>query len=428
MILAPTLLLNAGSGAAIARPTFSRDFAGEKTLNNGTGPAITFTRASDATFFDASGVLQTATTDAPRFTHDPTNSNVSRGLLLEEARTNSIRNAQAGGAVVGVPGTAPSNWFFPTTQSGITREVAATGTENGMSYIDVRFVGTASANAIIFNAFVLNTQIVATNGQTWTASAYFKLQTGSTSNISNLTIYCDELDVSENFLARSTTNLSPTSSSLSAQRSIVTRTFNNASTAYARAGFRFEVSSGLAIDITFRIAAPQLEQGAFATSYIATTNAAATRAADSAIVTPVSSFYNAAEGTLYAAFRPRTVTGTRTLVAFDNDTEDEQVRLRNVDTDPRLTVNDGGVEQANIDAGTVAAETGYALAGAFKLDDFAASINGAAAVTDTTGTMPTITHLRIGNSKAGNIYNGAIARIAYWPKRLSNALLEQIAI
>jgi hypothetical protein len=181
-----------------------------------------------------------------------------------------------------------------------------------------------------------------------------------------------------------------------------------------------------AIDLTLRIAAPQLEQGAFATSYIPTTSAAATRAADSAIVTPVSSFYNATEGTLFTAFRPRVVTGTRTLSAFDNDTEDEQVRLRNVDTDPRLTVNDGGVEQANIDAGTVAAATDYRLAAAFKLDDFAASLNGASAVTDTTGTMPTITHLRIGNSKAGNVYNGAIARIAYWPKRLTNTLLEQL--
>jgi hypothetical protein len=40
--------------------------------------------------------------------------------------------------------------------------------------------------------------------------------------------------------------------------------------------------------------------------------------------------------------------------------------------------------------------------------------------------MPTITHLRIGNSKAGNIYNGAIARLAYWPKRLPDAMLEQL--
>jgi hypothetical protein len=52
-------------------PTFQRDFAQFKTLDHATGPAITFTRASDGTFFDADGVLQTATTNAPRFDHDP---------------------------------------------------------------------------------------------------------------------------------------------------------------------------------------------------------------------------------------------------------------------------------------------------------------------------------------------------------------------
>ena len=42
------------------RPSFSRDFAGVKTLNHGIGPNITFTRASNATFFDAAGTLRLA--------------------------------------------------------------------------------------------------------------------------------------------------------------------------------------------------------------------------------------------------------------------------------------------------------------------------------------------------------------------------------
>jgi hypothetical protein len=426
MLLAPTLLLNAGSGAAIARPTFSRDFAGEKTLNNGTGPAITFTRASNATFFDAAGTLQTAANDTPRFDHDPASAgNPSRGLLIEEARTNSIRNAQAGGAVVGTPGTLPTFWTTSdTAASGITREIVAVGTANGMSYVDFRFSGTATV-AAAFNTRAEGTaQVVASAGQTWTASCYASLANGSTAGLSSVTVSVDERQTGGTIIASTVVTITSQLSSSLARYS-ATRTLG-VSAGRVNPNITVNIASGATIDITLRIAAPQLEQGAFATSYIPTTNAAATRAADSAIVTPVSGFYNQAEGTLYAAFRPRTVTGTRTLLAFDNDTEDEQVRLRNVDTDPRLTVNDGGVEQANIDAGTVAAATDYRLAGAFKLDDFAASLNGASVATDTTGTMPTITHLRIGNSKAGNVYNGAIARIAYWPKRLSNTLLEQL--
>jgi hypothetical protein len=406
-------------------PTFQRDFAQFKTLDHATGPAITFTRASDGTFFDADGVLQTATNDAPRFDHDSVNG-ASRGLLIEEARTNSLRNSQAGGSTNGVFGSGgifPTHWAV-TAQTGISREIIGTGTVNGMAYIDMRFSGTATAGFFTGIQFDASSQIAALQNQTWTASAYVALVAGTLANVSNVGLGFLERDSGGvSLISGVTTSFTPSATLV---RRTGTRTLTEASTAFYISNIRFTAASGQAVDFTLRIAAPQLEQGAFATSYIPTTSAAATRAADSAIVTPVSSFYNATEGTLFTAFRPRVVTGTRTLSAFDNDTEDEQVRLRNVDTDPRLTVNDEGLEQANIDAGTVAAATDYRLAAAFKLDDFAASLNGASAVTDTTGTMPTITHLRIGNSKAGNIYNGAIARLAYWPKRLPDAMLEQL--
>jgi hypothetical protein len=52
-------------------------------------PRITFTRASTATYFDSSGVMQTAASGAPRFDYDPV-THVLRGLLIEEARTNLL--------------------------------------------------------------------------------------------------------------------------------------------------------------------------------------------------------------------------------------------------------------------------------------------------------------------------------------------------
>jgi hypothetical protein len=75
--------------AAIA-PTLDFKFSANKSLQNtadGTSP-ITFTRATSGTFFDASGVMQTGASSAPRFTHDPANSNASLGLLVEPQRTN----------------------------------------------------------------------------------------------------------------------------------------------------------------------------------------------------------------------------------------------------------------------------------------------------------------------------------------------------
>lgn len=57
-------------------------------------PGITFTRASTATYTDSSGVLQTASTNTPRFDYDPV-TGAARGLLIEEARTNILLNSAA---------------------------------------------------------------------------------------------------------------------------------------------------------------------------------------------------------------------------------------------------------------------------------------------------------------------------------------------
>jgi hypothetical protein len=63
-------------------------------------PRITFTRASTATYTDASGVIQTAAIDQPRWDYA---GGVLRGLLIEEARTNLLLNSTP------ITGWAPTN-------------------------------------------------------------------------------------------------------------------------------------------------------------------------------------------------------------------------------------------------------------------------------------------------------------------------------
>lgn len=69
-------------------PTLDLNFALTKSLD----PRITFTRASSGTYFDSSGVIQTATTNTPRFDHNPSTGE-SLGLLIEEQRTNLLLNS-----------------------------------------------------------------------------------------------------------------------------------------------------------------------------------------------------------------------------------------------------------------------------------------------------------------------------------------------
>ena len=80
---------------ARAVPSLDLRFADNKSLVDAvTGASlVTFTRASSGTYTDSAGVLQTASTDVPRFDHNPTTGE-SLGLLVEEQRTNLLLRSE----------------------------------------------------------------------------------------------------------------------------------------------------------------------------------------------------------------------------------------------------------------------------------------------------------------------------------------------
>jgi hypothetical protein len=416
MLLAPTLLLNAGSGAAIARPTFSRDFAGEKTLNNGTGPAITFTRASNATFFGANGTLQTAAANVPRFDHDPA-TGASRGLLIEEARTNLLirsaeftdaswaqTNVTASDGQAAPDGTTNADGIFETVTNNIheTRQsvsIAATATHtysvflkaNGRNFVTVYVRETANSGATYVSVVV---------------------------------------DLSDGSISGSPVGTATVTSVGNGWYRVAVSASIDAGTRFAQIRLREDAStSSYAGDITKGVLAwgAQLEVGAFPTSYIPTTSAAATRSADSAVVTPISSFYNQAEGTLFAETSFLATAGWA-LVADDNTTSNRHL-LAYSGNIPSYTTLVGAASQASISIG-LAASAGDIIRhiGSYKENDFQAARNGTLGTADTSGTTPAgLSHLRIGTrTGSSDRFNGHIRKIAYWPRRLSNTLLQQL--
>jgi hypothetical protein len=166
----------------------------------------------------------------------------------------------------------------------------------------------------------------------------------------------------------------------------------------------------------------QLEIGAFATSYIPTVASQVTRTADVATMTGTnfSDWYNASEGAAVVQALPSTISGTRPALEFDDNTANQSITLRGVAADPQLFVVNGGGTQATLDAGTIAANTVYKLSGAWKSASFAASVNGGAAVSQLSGTYPTVTQARLG-SDGTNFFNGCLQNLRYWPQRLINA-------
>lgn len=421
-------------------PSFQRDFASLKTLDHGTGPAINFTRASNATYFDANGTLQTAANNEPRFDHDPA-TGASSGLLIEEARTNSIRNSQGGGStngVIGSGGVLPTNWGNGSglTTNGLSLEVVGTGTENGLAYLDFKVSGTPTASAAgSFRWENATNQIVALNGQSWTLSNYIKLQSGSLAN-AGVSMAIQGYDSTNNFISGQQTsiNITPTSSALNTQRRSVSHTHSSASTAFTFSFIAIAYTSGNPIDLTLRIAAPQLEQGAFATSYIPTTTAAATRSSDSAVVTPISSFYNQAEGTFVAeaTYFGKVPAVFSRIFSIGNTTAGDPDRwfwgFNDANTNHLIQHFTAGVFDFGISFAT-SAGTVYKVASAIALNNARAAQNGSLLGSDDTsvGAPSNKTHMVIGGSPSGAA--GAalhFRKIAYYPRRLSNALLEQL--
>lgn len=418
----------------------SLDLNFQNMTTSGFDSRITFTRASSGTFFNGSGILQTASTNVPRLDHSPTTLQ-SLGLLIEEQRTNSIRNNTMQGAVAGTPGTLPTNWVVTSTANGITREIVGTGVENGVTYIDVKYSGTPTTNVFLVVNTESNSQIVAANGQSWAASWFVKLIGGSISNVGvvriNVSGYTSAgVGVSGQTGIIDIQTLISTNP-LQTQRYTATTNFSSASVERVNTNITMTTTTGSPIDITLRIGLPQLEQGAFATSVIPTTVAAATRNADVASMTGTnfSSWYNATEGTLYADWNTFSAIGQGLPYAVgftDNDASSSSAQLviqaRTLNNQIRVWQSTSGGGLDDFVTLTVTTVNGKAAINYGGLSNVSGSANGGSVSTVGAAIQTTAFNaLTIGRA-AGPItgLNGHIRRIAYYPVRLSNDQLQAL--
>jgi len=396
---------------------------------------ITFTRASTGTYTDNAGVLQTAAVDAPRFDYVPTTL-APLGFLVEEARTNGIRNNTMVGAVAGTPGTLPTNWTIGGTTTGLTISVVGTGTANGITYIDIRFNGTAGAALNPNILFDTSTAIAATNGQAWSWSFYTALVGGSLTNVTNIIAVQAMYSSTPTLIGTlSGSAITPTSAALITQRQVFSTTLNQATTAFVRPQLQFSVANGAAIDITLRIGLPQLELGAFATSVIPTTTAAVTRAADVASINTLSPWFNNVAGTLYAEYRiPYTPGATQNIevtsfVGAVGVTQNGIAFYVNGPSGKQGSTNVwvSGTSVGRIDTTTnFVAGTNIKYATAYAANDRAVTSSGTAPATSATAyTPPTINYVSLGGAQLGYI-NGYLQRITYYPRRLTNTELQAL--
>jgi hypothetical protein len=339
---------------------------------------VDFTRQSSGTYVGSDGLIKTATTDEARFDHDP-ETGESLGLLVEESRTNLLLDSgdlstanwvpADGAARPGVTVSAPDG-----TNSAIQLNVVSTGTSR------------------------LYQSLSLASGVTYTFSVWMRTASGT------LAMKIGNVDVGVYKSVTVTTDW---------KRYEVTQVASSATRLPA-------IASDSAAGSVYLWGA-QLEAGSFPTSYIPTTTAAVTRAADVATDTSTGADIR----TLYAQFRSPAF-GTRPVASLDDNTANERIELFTSGTDPKLLVTDGGGSVADLDAGAITANVTAKLAGRFATDSYAAAVNGAVPQTHTSGTLPAVDRLRIGSNQAGDYFNGTIARLTGWNTPLPDETLQTI--
>jgi hypothetical protein len=412
-------------------PTLALDFDETTTLDS----RITFTRATNGTYFDSSGVLQTASSGAARFDHRLEGGVwVNKGLLIEEQRTNILLQSENLG----------TTWTNINTTESLNVTTAPDGTTTADEIIDnatdaahymQQIVAFNRDNTSCCSVFLKNNdhqwaRIAVGSNTTNQVQAYFDLVNGVIGSVLNINsgsgATATMTDVGDGWYRCSLAGASNDGGANQGYAIALAESDGDAS----------YIGTGTSIYAW----GMQAEAGAFPTSYIKTTTASVTRNADVASMTSTdfSDWYNATEGTIFMqndlnGLNP--TVGNRYWEISDN-TSNERLFLGATPTlSPafavRYAVVDNNAVQAAIDTSFAAVvNTTSKSVVVYKQNDFVLTIDGAQIGTDTSGTIPTVNRIDLGAlfsaSASLGYMNGHIAKFYYWNTRKSNSFLQNI--
>jgi hypothetical protein len=364
--------------------------------------------------------LQTAASGEPRFDHDPITGE-SKGFLIEEQRTNLLtysedfsnaawtktRSSITANTVVAPDGTLTGDKLIENTESSSSHYVSEDVTSTDVVHTFSFYAKAAERN--IINA----TLIGSTN-----YSIGFNLSTGT---------------VSANLIGGTTT---ATSASITpAGNGWFRCSVSHNASAGTATSVRIWLTNGNTAIYTgdgysgIYIWGAQVEAGSFPTSYIPTAGSQVTRSPDAASMTGTnfSSWYRQDEGTVYSNIERDDIGGGvvwSTSQAGASFGPRHQVVWGASNTCAYACVNDSGGAVVS----SLGSTTSRVFAVGYKTNDFAATGGGATPAADTSGNVPVNNaELWFGRyNTGGTVLNGHIKKLAYYPKRLSNATLQAL--
>lgn len=196
--------------------------------------------------------------------------------------------------------------------------------------------------------------------------------------------------------------------------------------------FTLGATTSVTVTVAGTLARFQLENGATTTSYIATTSAAVTRAAETLTIPADSSWFNAVEGTVYieGVIPPAEPSKPRYLFKIDDAPNNNRILAYRSSTSNWLAsiIYIGGVEVSAVWTAPIAAGSTFRFAVSYSRTTLQVSLNGANSISAPyASTLPALTNLRIGSTDAsGSNFNAPIARLVYWPRAIPAETLQRM--
>jgi hypothetical protein len=372
--------------------------------------------------FDESGSTLTLfehPNNVPRVEYDADGNRL--GLLVEEARTNLISTSDASGWVVSGSGIKTINTQF--TLGAFTGAIKASG---GGDWNRIR-----------------TGYVTVTSGTTYTLTLFYKY--GTSNNV--LINFRDVSSASESRIVGAwgslTNSLANAGTVTILEETSLPNDVKKVVIKYVpdfSGNFEFGVGPNSTTSGETVIAlAAQLEQASIGTSYIKTTGSTATRSADVPSIQTAEFGYNSAEGTVVCEFSFKYEDGgsgfPRPWEIGNTSNVSERINVFLGESTGALV---SSVITNNATQGNLTLKTGLSgsvdttVAFAWARDSLGASDDGDTAVTDTdadilpTGTKRNLLALKQTNATNANI-NGHIKYIKYYPRRLTNAQLEDLS-
>jgi hypothetical protein len=377
---------------------------------------LTFTRASAATRVNASGLIESVASGVPRL--DYTGGGCP-SLLLEPQRTNLVTYSEefddASWAKGGVTISANTNATLDPSGQNFADKLVEDSSNGNHRVFNNSSVTISDSDATTYSVFAKaaeRTQIYLRDNDI--VGARFNLSTGeviSTEGTATATI----TNYGNGWYRCTITRVSSTT----AGRVIVY--LDNGGDSYTG-----DNTSGVFIW------GAQVEAGAYPTSYIPTTSAAVTRAADAALTASVPSLIGQNEGTLFVEMKRESLAesfivilsalaGT-TVNSYQNSLYLFQVSNGVFASD--CFVSD--VNQFAVELSEGLSVGRHKIAVAYKQNDFTLYIDGVQIGTDTSGNVPAMNFLTIGGVADVPNHKNIISQTAIYPVRLSNSELAAL--